>query len=934
MRKIFATTLFLFCTLVALAGIPEGYYSKANGKKKADLKAAMHEIIQARQVLSYGSGATSTWGGFYTTDMRADGAVYDRYTYADPNDPRAPKFTSKGVMVSGMNIEHSFPKSWWGGAKNTAYKDLFNLMPSESGINSSKGNFGMGVVTSVSVNNGCTKVGKGTTSKSGVSLWEPHDNWKGDFARSYMYMATCYSNLCNQFTGEGLNTLEKNVYPTLQPWAYTLYMQWAKDDPVDDIERARNEEIYKIQGNRNPFVDFPELAEYIWGSKMDVIFSTDDTDSEEDPDIPANNNFGGYYDKVEGLKYLDLKSELHELIQPERVYGYGSGTNKTWSAFYITDQMDDGQVRDRYSNLVYSFANETSSVTGMHIEHIWANSWWGHELNNAYKDLFNLYPADGTANIHKNNNPIGVVKEVKWENGVIKLGKAADGNTVWEPADKWKGDFARTYFYMATAYSHMKDMWTTAEGLRTVDPESPLVMRPEVSALMMKWAEQDPCDAIERERNEQIFKLQGNRNPFVDYPNLYTYIWGTSTNDKFYTQTYTQSRLFVPTSEDVMEIWTLPLNQEKDTFIVVRGVNMTDKVSLTSNSTLFGLGTTSLTASQVNAGEKVKLHIGTRSQVDTEGSIVVSVGEETRVLKVIVHTSAKPIPEPEPNPVLSVTPKSLSWTSATSKATDAITVKVFMKNVDEARYTVTVEAPFELSTNGLSWSQSLTTATTSYQVRFGGSETEGVFESDMVVSTKNVDEVIIPLSCIVDDEKGFFENFEQGTKGAYAQATVKCNAAEWIMADALIAADPNKNDGKSVRMKSGGSITMTGDKENGCKDLSFYASLYGSDTDVGVIVEYSLDGGRTWQTAASEPVLGAWQKYTYRLNLQGNVRLRLKGSGTSGKRLNLDDIQMTNYYAEEPAKLIDIVKIIKDYLEGKAIKADVNQKVNSLLRGN
>ena len=269
------TTLFLLSILIpylAVAGIPEGYYDAADGKKKAALKAALHNIIQPVTVLSYGSGPNSTWSGFYKTDRTSDNQVIDRYSY----DIRY--FTSTTDAVSGMNIEHSFPKSWWGGSSTpSAYKDLFNLMPCEKNINSTKSNYAMGKVTGTDKGNGCTKVGTGMAGGKSTSLWEPADEWKGDFARDYFYMVTAYSHLT--WTSNGLDMLEQDDWPTLKEWAYTLFLEWAKNDPVDEIERARNDAVYKIQSNRNPFVDFPNLAEYIWGDSVDYAFSIDGTSS-------------------------------------------------------------------------------------------------------------------------------------------------------------------------------------------------------------------------------------------------------------------------------------------------------------------------------------------------------------------------------------------------------------------------------------------------------------------------------------------------------------------------------------------------------------------------------------------------------------------------------------------------------------------------------
>lgn len=220
-------------------------------------------------MLSYGSGNRKTWWGFWTTDRDERGYFIDRYSA----EKEWVKSTSQGAAGAGMNIEHSFPKSWWGGTKNQAYEDLYNLMPCESSINSTKSNYPMGKVVSGDKGNGWTKVGKGT---DGEWYWEPADPWKGDFARGYMYMATAYQDY-NWSGNQALQILQQGAYPTLQKWAYTLYIQWAKADKPDALEIKRNNEVAKIQGNRNPYVDFPNLMEYVWGDSTNIAFNPETT---------------------------------------------------------------------------------------------------------------------------------------------------------------------------------------------------------------------------------------------------------------------------------------------------------------------------------------------------------------------------------------------------------------------------------------------------------------------------------------------------------------------------------------------------------------------------------------------------------------------------------------------------------------------------------
>lgn len=257
------SVLFSFSQF-SFAGFPEDYYVEAGGKNKSSLKLALHEIIKEAEVLDYGKGEGGTWSGFYVTDRTEDNYCIDRYS------TNKRQFSSTTAAPSGMNIEHSFAKSWWeGGERMQAYFDLFNLMPSDSEANSKKSNYAMGeVVRNISYDNGSIKIGNSNMVSNRV--WEPEDKWKGDFARTYMYMITCYSDYT--WRSNGLDQLENNHWPTFNEWTREMVLRWSRQDPVDEIEIARNEAIYEIQGNRNPYVDFPNLCEYVWGDSVDYAF--------------------------------------------------------------------------------------------------------------------------------------------------------------------------------------------------------------------------------------------------------------------------------------------------------------------------------------------------------------------------------------------------------------------------------------------------------------------------------------------------------------------------------------------------------------------------------------------------------------------------------------------------------------------------------------
>jgi len=258
------------------AEIPTGYYDTTQGKNKGELKTTLYEIIRYADVLNYGSGTGATWSAFPLTDARADGTVWDMYSN------QIYQFDSI-YSVSGMNIEHSLPNSWWGGTKTIqAYKDLHHLNPADAAANIQKSNWTMGVVDGeVLFDNGVIKRGRSflRDPANSIVVWEPADEYKGDFARIYMYMVTCYeyfspNDVWTSDASMQLNVNNYDTYPLFQDWTTNMLLEWNRADPVSTKELKRNEAVYKIQGNRNPYIDCPLLAEYVWGTKKDETFST------------------------------------------------------------------------------------------------------------------------------------------------------------------------------------------------------------------------------------------------------------------------------------------------------------------------------------------------------------------------------------------------------------------------------------------------------------------------------------------------------------------------------------------------------------------------------------------------------------------------------------------------------------------------------------
>lgn len=260
--------------------MPEGYYNAANGKSDAELKGTLKSIIRKHTVLDYGSGENSSWYCFYYSDRdTATGLCMDMY--CDDWKP----FTTPGAVVSGCNIEHSFAKSWWGGAEVDAYKDCYHLNPSNSTANSARSNYPLGNVETPTKTVGSLKIGERYHEALNEKhrVFEPKDEYKGDFARAYFYMATCYGKDLNgnpdsQFTKyNGWRVDNKDVgsryamqndnYLEFQDWEIEVLIQWHRQDPVSSKEIDRADAVNDFQKNRNPFIDYPCLAEYIWGNK-------------------------------------------------------------------------------------------------------------------------------------------------------------------------------------------------------------------------------------------------------------------------------------------------------------------------------------------------------------------------------------------------------------------------------------------------------------------------------------------------------------------------------------------------------------------------------------------------------------------------------------------------------------------------------------------
>ena len=250
----------------AQAQAPAGYYDGTEGKSGAALKTALSRIISDHEQRSY----KQLWTDFLQTDRRSDGSVWDMYSSTTVfafQDDQCGNYHEEGDCY---NREHSMPKSWFNDAY-PMYTDLFHLYPTDGYVNNRRGNYPFGETRGERYQSeeGYSKLGNCTYPGYSGIVFEPADEYKGDFARTYFYMVTCYENRVSSWDSDMLNG---TAYPAFTAWAEEMLLEWSREDPVSQKEVDRNEAVYRIQGNRNPFIDLRGLEEYVWGNRKDEPF--------------------------------------------------------------------------------------------------------------------------------------------------------------------------------------------------------------------------------------------------------------------------------------------------------------------------------------------------------------------------------------------------------------------------------------------------------------------------------------------------------------------------------------------------------------------------------------------------------------------------------------------------------------------------------------
>ncbi|WP_234111619.1 MULTISPECIES: endonuclease [Chryseobacterium] len=293
MRKVL---YFIFLIpLLGFSQIPAGYYDGTAGLAGYALKSKLHDIISAHQISWHYSDLPSIYNQtdidrYYDFDASNNTYLLDIYS-CNPGGTTAYHYTNQQMIGSanaeglGWNREHQMPQSSFN-SNYPMYSDLFYVIPTDARINQLRSNYpyGIGVTSPPSqvyytFTNG-SKQAKNATPNSPYTgrVYEPHNAFKGDIARSLLYYVVRYEGKLNSFNyyngtspANDTSPLDGTEEKAYEDWYIAMLLQWHNQDPVSQREIDRNNNVYAVQGNRNPFIDHPEWVSLIWNQTPSTV---------------------------------------------------------------------------------------------------------------------------------------------------------------------------------------------------------------------------------------------------------------------------------------------------------------------------------------------------------------------------------------------------------------------------------------------------------------------------------------------------------------------------------------------------------------------------------------------------------------------------------------------------------------------------------------
>ena len=317
---LFVLSLFLIgqsfafnCPVTPKEDLPD-YYASIDGTSGKQLLDAIQQVAK----IGYRTDDfryDDVWLAYKYTDLRPDGYIWEIYSdCVFEYEKDRTSATSQTGECKGYNREHAMCQSWFGttslagkemssSKKNSPGSDIFHIYPASYGMNSRRGNRPYGEVqTAANTSGNGTLYGTPITSKSvansvagvyveghitqSTNVLEPADEYKGDIARSYFGTMVKWAgewvfnkNELGNIIFDATIDADTHYGPEnnygFTDYGLALMLSWHRQDPVSQKEIDRNNGIQKTQGNRNPFIDYPYLAEFIWGEMSGQVLDFD-----------------------------------------------------------------------------------------------------------------------------------------------------------------------------------------------------------------------------------------------------------------------------------------------------------------------------------------------------------------------------------------------------------------------------------------------------------------------------------------------------------------------------------------------------------------------------------------------------------------------------------------------------------------------------------
>lgn len=708
--------LMVLIGMQATAAVPSGYYNNAKSKSDQALMSALHQIIKGHTKRSYDQLKID----FKTTDCNGN-IIIDRYS--DSQFTYDTDFCGTYNSVGDCyNREHSIPNSWWGGSSSdTAYTDLHHLIPTDGWVNSERGNYPFGNCAN-GTPKGTGKRGTCTFSGYNGTVFEVADEYKGDFARMYFYFAVRYMTRISSYTsGLGNVVFTSGNYKCLTTWAINQLLEWHRNDPVSTLETTRNDAVYGLQRNRNPFVDYPELVEYIWGNMQGNAWNSGSTPTPtltsptNGSTVNVGTNTGNGVSKTINVSGSNLTKALTVSVSgtgftvtPTSITAANANAGTTITVTYNgTATNATGTLTissSEVSSTVHLTASYNSGSGPDEVIETWegctVGGYWTQEVQGAaFKWYFSnagLYARD---NDHWNGS-LGCC-----------FGKNADSYI--QMSEDVTGGASKLTFYAAKygndANPTMKIHYSTNGG--------------------STWTEVATCTLNGTwQQYSYNLNLTGNvRFKFVQTAGSRLNIDDIAITSN--AGTVTNPQITAPTNGSTVNVGTIAANETSvSKVITVKGTDLTKALNVSVSGSGFSVTPSTISAANANIGTNVTVTYTSSSAGSATGTLIISSSEASTTVNLTASKIAMPV----------ITISSLNVMEADQNGESTIVQgTVSANNNDEDIQLSVMEGNFEISLNRLNWAQSLTLDASGevFYVRLANTSNAGEFYGSLSATT-------------------------------------------------------------------------------------------------------------------------------------------------------------------------------------------------------